>query len=251
MYYMKLDTNRLVTSDIKFSVRGFYKDMFEILAMKEVVYPGGKYTIYDNIDWGSSKGLELTLEKKPVDRFSGSVNYTFQIAQGSGSDPQEFYYDYYTEGENAPVYPKREYPLDFDQRHTLSAILAYQIPSGPGVSVNMRYGSGLPYTRRSISGERIGNINDGRMPYSFTSDLKLYQAFSTGKFTHSFFVQVENLFDKRNILNVYDVTGRPDFDGQDFTGRDDTYRALYRFYAYDPLNYSAPREIRLGYELSF
>jgi hypothetical protein len=125
------------------------------------------------------------------------------------------------------------------------------------------YGSGLPYTVTDNLGNRMGGINEGRLPANYSVDLRFNKDFYVSKNNDffSFFIEVENLFDRRNIIDVYSNTGRPDEDGRRFELTADPdgsgpYTAedvnrFYRLLARDPQNYSAPRTIRLGLEFNF
>ena len=68
-----------------------------------------------------------------------------------------------------PTWPDREYPLSFDQRHTLNVNVDFRIPSGYdlklfgvkmptdwGFNTIFSYGSGMPYTKTDNQGNRIG-----------------------------------------------------------------------------------------------
>jgi hypothetical protein len=66
------------------------------------------------------------------------------------------------------------------------------------------------------------------------------------------FLRVFNLFDRRNIVNVFGDTGQPDFTTQ-YIGRQqnpespNTMEEYTRF----PWHYSVPRQIQFGLEWSF
>jgi len=67
--------------------------------------------------------------------------------------------------------------------------------------------------------------------------------------------EVDNLFDKRNVLSVYSRTGSPDDDGQIVGGSLSANQSDINFYNqlsdHDPQNYSTPRTIRTGLEFNF
>jgi hypothetical protein len=75
------------------------------------------------------------------------------------------------------------------------------------------------------------------------------------------YLQVLNLFNRRNILSVYKATGNPEDDGyltsvqaQNATSsRNDaqSFNDLYSIKVNNPNNYSRPRVIRLGLLLEF
>ena len=72
----------------------------------------------------------------------------------------------------------------------------------------------------------------------------------------TFFVEVDNLFNRRNVLNVYSRTGLADDDAQSavtgFALEDQPEVERYdNLYDHDPLHYSPPRTVRTGLEFSF
>jgi len=274
----ELGINHAFRQDMTLKVTTYYKDLTNLASTRQIVYAGGSYTQYTNADYGSAKGVDVILTKRP-DRsnLSGNVNYSYMIAKGNASTPYEGYYDYYTQGTNAPVWPVREYPLSFDQRHTLTINLDYRVPrhwqgsllgmSLPGawgLNVLAKYGSGLPYTKTDDQGNRVGALNEGRMPATYTVDLKFnkdFYLFSDKDLRLSFFTEVENLFDRRNVIHVYSNTGKPNDDGRHYEltadpDGDGPYTAedvnrYYRLLAKDPQNYDAPRTFRWGLEFVF
>lgn len=267
--------NHRLDEDIRISATTYYKDISDLISTEEGVYPGGTYVQYVNGDWGSVKGLDLTITKLPRGRFSGTLNYSYMIAQGNSSDANEFYYNYFTEGEDAPVLPVTEFPLAFDQRHTLSVNVDYRIrenehptlfgmrlPSSWGANMLFTYGSGMPYTKTDDDGLRVGALNEGRMPANYRVDLRLDKDFLLGKGGKRrlrAFLEIDNLFDRRNVINVYSRTGLPDDYGYHYeltldpegpmTAED--VNDLYRLLANDPQNYDAPRSFHWGLELMF
>ncbi|MGB5137232.1 MAG: hypothetical protein WBP29_01725, partial [Candidatus Zixiibacteriota bacterium] len=99
----------------------------------------------------------------------------------------------------------------------------------------------------------------GRMPANYRVDLRFDKDIFPFKATDSrlrLFVEVNNLLDRRNVLNVYSRTGLADVDGilayeppGDATIDDVAY---YRqLLAKDPQNYDAPRSIQWGLEWIF
>jgi hypothetical protein len=274
----ELGINHALNDAITMKITTYYKDLTNLVSTREVVYPGGSYTQFINADYGTAKGIDVILNKRPdKSNLSGTINYSYMIAKGNASTPYEGYYDYFTQGTNAPVWPVKEYPLAFDQRHTLSIDLDYRVPrewqkvllgvrvpGAWGLNALAKYGSGMPYTKTDDQGNRLGALNDGRMPATYRVDLKFNKDFYLfkEKETHlSFFTEVVNLFDRRNILNVYPNTGKPDDDGYHYeltvdpdgdgplTAED--VNRYYRLLAKDPQNYDAPRTIRWGIEFIF
>ena len=274
----ELGINHALTDDITMKVTTYYKDLHNLASTRQVVYSGGFYTQFVNADYGTVKGVDVILSKRPNHKnLSGTINYSYMMAKGNASTPYEGYYDYFTQGTDAPVWPVREYPLAFDQRHTLTINLDYRVPrdwrgdfwgltlpGAWGLNALARYGSGMPYTKTDDQGNRLGALNEGRMPATYQVDLKFNKDFYLfkEKQTHlSFFTEVVNLFDRKNIRHVYSNTGKPDDygyhyeltvdpDGDGPLTAEDVNRC-YRLLAKDPQNYDAPRTIRWGIEFVF
>jgi hypothetical protein len=127
------------------------------------------------------------------------------------------------------------------------------MPSAWGLNTILSYGSGMPYTRTDNLGNRIGTPNSGRLPAYYRVDMRFVKDFFLGfaKDTRlSFFVEVENLFDRRNIINVYSNTGLPDDDGQGWSLSEEDQEE-YDLLVKDPQNFDIPRTIRWGFEYVF
>ncbi|MCK4573901.1 MAG: hypothetical protein KAU36_05995 [candidate division Zixibacteria bacterium] len=71
----------------------------------------------------------------------------------------------------------------------------------------------------------------------------------------SFFVEVDNVFNKRNVLDLYSRTGEADDDGNQIVPTlgvsVDDIEYWDSLYDYDPQHYSPPRTIRTGIEFNF
>ncbi|CAN0599392.1 unnamed protein product [Laminaria digitata] len=136
--------------------------------------------------------------------------------------------------------------------------------------MQIQAGSGFPYTAstapRSITVENPiylakGNFNDIRMPASSRVDLQVNRTFYflSGRTSATFFLWVQNLFDSKNINQVWPYTGSPDFDGFLSSEAGTNYLAssspitesLYQHRSRIPNWVGIPRLIRLGLRLDF
>lgn len=271
----ELGLTQRVADNVRLNVTTFFKDVANLVSSKFVTTASGGFTQYYNGDYGSVKGLDFALTRVGNSNLTGSINYSYMIAQGNSSDANEFYYDYFTRGDDAPVIPVQEFPLAFDQRHTLNVnvdfrvprhqklkVFGLAVPSAWGANAFFTYGSGMPYTRTDESGMRLGGLNEGRMPANYRVDLRFDKDFFPFQAVDSklrLFVEVNNLFDRRNVVNVYSRTGLADIDGYNYEltsdppgpATADDVNALRRLLANDPQNYDAPRSIQWGLEWIF
>ncbi|MEW6413333.1 MAG: TonB-dependent receptor [Candidatus Zixiibacteriota bacterium] len=267
----EIGLDHLIGEAVKFDITAYYKDINDLVTTRSSFeVAGNSVTFFVNEDYGSAKGVDISVEKLPANDFiTGSLSYGYMVAKGIGSDALEPYYTYLTSLEDT-LAPLTEYPLDFDQRHTLTAVIDFRvpydrhlkvaglaIPGGWGINTVGHYGSGLPYTMTDVDGNRLGDRNSGRLPAYYTVDMRFNKDFrmSRGGSILSFFVEIDNLLNRRNIINVYSLTGCADDDGFNQTAtlalsqeELDKWDALYD---HDPQNYSPPRTIRTGLELHF
>ena len=119
------------------------------------------YTTYGNIDFGTSKGLEITYDMRRTGNVSLNANYSLSFADGSGSSATSGFNLINTGQPNLRVLQ----PLNFDQRHTLSTSVDYRffdkaqyngpviagkrILANAGARFTVSARSGRPYTRQS------------------------------------------------------------------------------------------------------
>lgn len=271
----ELGLNHLIGESLRLDVTGYYKDIDDLVASREYGGVGSTETVtkYVNADYGHVTGFDVAIEKLPVGSYlSGSISYGYMTAKGNGSDADDAYYSYLTSNVDT-LPPLTEYALDFDQRHTVTAVLDYRVPAewsydlfgmrvpgAWGLSMVSYYGSGLPYTRSDASGNRLGDRNANRLPATYSVDMRLNKDFLVGKKANmlTLFVEVDNLFNRHNVLDVYTRTGQADDDGvlrgTDLALGEDAEEALAHYnklYDHDPQNYSPPRTIRTGLEFTF
>ncbi|MBD3258250.1 TonB-dependent receptor, partial [candidate division GN15 bacterium] len=267
----ELGLNHLIGDDLRVDVTAYYKDVEDLVTTRSAMeVAGNAVTQFVNGDYGSVKGFDFMLERLPVSGYvTASISYGYMIATGNGSDAKEPYYTFLTSAEDT-LAPVSEFPLDFDQRHTVTGVVTLRlprewrgdlfgltIPGAWGASVVGHYGSGLPYTPTDASGNRLGERNEGRLPASYAFDFRVNKDFFVGAGDQKLgvFIEVDNIFDRRNVINVYSRTGQPDNDGLR-TGAglaldQNTLDRLDDLYDQDPLNYSPPRTVRAGFEFNF
>ncbi len=269
--YYELGLSQVMGDNLRLNLTTYYRDIKNMIGAREVIDENlNHYTVFTNSDYGSAKGFDLSVSSIRGRLFNWSMNYSYLIARGNASDPYEWYYDYYTVESNPPTIPTREYPLAYDQRHSLTAVadfrvhrgqkldfLGWNVPDAWGVNLLARYGSGLTYTKTDTQGFRLGALNGEHMPYTLRCDLRFnknfYFAPAGGSFL-SLFVEVENLFDRRNIVEVYPSTGEPDNDAAtpEILVSSIPEESLWReLYDRDPQHYDHPRQLRVGMEFNF
>lgn len=241
-------------NDFKLDLTGFYRDVRDwITAGPSIVtYSQVTYSKYINKDYANVKGITLALKKRYSNYYSFDVSYTFQMAEGSNSTPEEEFYSQQSNDEPTIFL----LPLDWDQRHLFNGSV-YVGAASWGSSLIARLGSGLPYTPSITQYTADRGIESGflqnsrRRPYQFTMDLKLHKNLNLFNYQFTTFLRIFNLLDSRVAVNVFGDTGKPDFT-TDQTPEDPVNRpntvAEYRRY---PWHYGEPRSVQLGLEWSF
>ena len=204
-----------------FEVSAYFKDITNLASSTYKNFYPYDFTVYENSDYASTKGIELTIEKKYGQYVSGILNYTFSVARGNESASGDGY-DLYR-GEDVTMRPNREFYLDFDRRHDISMNVVLNTPDkfGPpignfyllgdmNISIIGQLASGLPYT--PYFDDELGSIfieqNTGRKPWTKTVDLHAHKGFQIyKKLKIETFIMIRNLFNTVNTRYVWSRTG--------------------------------------------
>lgn len=231
------------------NVTGFYKDIRNLLGTEVLLnYEETKYARYVNRDYGNVRGITIAFDKRMSEGFGMNIDYTFQIAEGNSSDPDDVFNDNRADPPREPEKLLR--PLDWDQTHTLNGTLMFGAPQDWNIGLIGRIGSGLPYTSNPFYAPE-GKENDSRRPIKYNLDLKASKTFEFMGMDAIFTLWVYNLFDIRNENDVYVDTGTADYTIQEqqptfvkgFNSVSDFYNR--------PEWYDAPRQVKIGLSFSF
>ncbi len=263
----------------------FYREMRNMQQAINVIgaYPVYRYLTYGNIDFGTVKGFSVQYDLRRTGNVSLRASYTLQFANGTGSSANEGVNLLNSGQPNL----RTLIPLSFDQRHALVANMDFHYGEGreyngpklfgkdilamAGFNLIVRSGSGSPYTRRSVVGNVIeGSINGSRKPWRTVMDMTIDKSFllTFGKdkdnqkvIPVNIYLEIFNVLNTKNILDVYATTGNPDDDGYLSAAQNQTtiqsqldeesYRMYYSYLLLNPGNYSSPRTMRLGIQISF
>ena len=201
------------TDDWKIGVTGFYKDVRNQINLATFGSEADPFRQLVNRDFGSDRGFEVELIKRYSNNFAATINYSLMWANTRSST-----FSRLNGNQAIRAFPNlKEVPADWDQRHTVNANINFQIPEGQGfnilganidkLSLNtfIRYGSGQPFTIDEDA-DPTALENSARLPYFLTVDLRFRKDFNIpGNLLVSFYVDVFNLFNRRNVLFL----GRP------------------------------------------
>ncbi len=275
-------THRL-GDNTRLDVTAYYKDVrnqTEVLRLPSL--PKG-YPTYRNRDYGTVKGIETNLKMRRMRNIALDLSYTLSYASGTGS--------YATTQSNIAWVdsdrPVNVSPLDFDQRHKFTGVIDIRSAKGEGpkvgdvfplektgLNVVLNIGSGTPYTPSkvynevtlaSVSPNPISTVNSRYGPWTYRVDMKLNRSFTLYDLNFDAYLWVLNVFDRKNVLDVYEGTGKPDETGwlatpagqqfvENFSEPNEfgyTGEQLYQMKQRTPLNYDIPRLVRFGLRLNF
>ena len=281
-----------LTDRSSLKINTFYREMRDDIQIYRFngAYPKS-YTSYNNIDFGTVKGMTIAYDLRRINNIRMTASYTLQFAAGTGSNVNTAAALINSGLPNLRVLN----PFDYDRRHNLNLMLDYRYSSGKeyngpvisrkdgdpiqllkntGINFTVIGGSGMPYTaRRNIRSvltggvnELKGTINGSRLPWQFRVDMKMDRSFDikvgeNKTISMNAYILFLNLFNNKNIMNVYPATGSPYDDGyldapesqNDIESKEypDSYRDLYSIYLLNPGNFSAPRQIRIGLSVNF
>jgi outer membrane receptor for ferrienterochelin and colicin len=190
----------LFSKDVSGQFSVFFKDIFGLIATRQVTNPetGLLEPVWVNQDYASARGFEASLVKRFSHKFSGEVNYTYSIATGVASDPNQGLQ--FANG-NLLYLPISERALDWDQRHTLSASFVIRDPAKWGVNLLWTYGSGLPYTPSFRNDRKPDPVLENSRRLPSTSTLSIVGDI----FANIWGQRVTFFADARNILDVQNI----------------------------------------------
>jgi len=202
--------------DIRLAVTVFYKDYQGLLNTETRGRFGLTYSVYVNRDYGSSRGFEVSLTKRPSNYTSGSINYAYTYAMGKSSSYRQGY-DYGYRGQPIPI---REWPLDWDIRHSLNVNLDFRILKGQaptvfnvrlpddwGVTFVWRLESGKPYTPSGRSQTQYTTKNSARTPYRTWLNMRLNKDFRFAGIRLISLLEINNVLNRRNVRAINSETG--------------------------------------------
>jgi outer membrane receptor protein involved in Fe transport len=207
----ELGLQHKLENNYKMELTGYFRDVRDWVSTGIPIDLGGGavYYTFVNKDYSSVRGILLALDRKYMNSFSWHLDYTFQIVEGSHSDPEE---EYGAQLDNSE--PTRSIvPLNWDQRHNFNASV-FVGNSKWGTDVIMQFGSGYPYTPDFLNSSQnismFSSNNSMRKNYTINFDLKAFRNFSIAKYKCRLFLNIYNVFDRRNENIVWGNTGRSD-----------------------------------------
>ncbi|MEJ2196053.1 MAG: carboxypeptidase-like regulatory domain-containing protein [Ignavibacteriaceae bacterium] len=276
---------QLIGNNSALNITLFYKNIKGLVNDQNHKYQredGGQIVnaIYStNADFGTNKGIAFSLNVTRLSYFSLSVDYTYALAEGTGSSTSSSQTAVFRNPDAEP--PKVIAPLDFDQRHTGVIVLDFYVPEGDGglwemfnINTIFAFASGRPYTPtdnwnllgdNGLSATNTGYVNSAYGPGVFRIDMKIEKSFPIGDFYISPYLWIDNLLGSENVVDVWRSTGSayttnylntPEGQAAALNNRNlnngaDGFSQDYQSLENDPTNFGNPRLIKLGVKFNF
>ncbi len=240
--------------DYLLDITGYFKDIYDMINTRTYRSEiSDDATVFTNSDYGKSRGIELTVDKALKDNYLWSFSYTFSYAYGKSSTQTSNFYD--------SELVVKEFPLDWDERHTINSYFAFVYGHGQTIkgipytddwtlSVSTDFGSGKPFTpsvdyyNGDVDPKKI-ITNSERLPWTSNTDMKLSKKFGKLRFEFNVF----NMFDKINVERVYSDTGKWNMRSEAFYETEGTSNLREVFI--NPSNITERRHYRLGVSYSW
>lgn len=278
------------------SASAYYKETRDLIQLVQYAGadPNPNYYSYDNKDFRTIKGVTLAYDLRQTKNIRVNANYTLQYAEGTGlssTTMTELIKEGYTT-------LKMLNPISDDRRHEFKANVDFRYGSGAkyngpvitrvvtdkesgekrkkevkllenfGINFLAVAQSGRPYTKQYSNSQAtiVGGYRGARLPWGFYFNVvadKVW-SFNVGKRVTQLraAVTVNNLFDIRNIVGVFPVTGNPEDNGYltdpesqqvinaylDPQAFRDIYTIILRNGTW---NYCSPRTIKVGLTYMF
>ncbi|MDP6853533.1 MAG: TonB-dependent receptor [Candidatus Marinimicrobia bacterium] len=191
---------------------------------------------YQNGDFSTINGFEFTFRTRRVNRLQTFATYTWSDARGVNSDPNSSAGNLVQEALAAPA--AMIMPLYYENKHRGSIVLDYRFGdddggilfSNVGFNLQYKFNSGHPFTlsdggmgqRASDTGALLDDararepqepIGQSVTPWNHLFNLKVDKKLAIGGQSISLFGYIENVFNTKNVINVYSRTGNAYNDG--------------------------------------
>lgn len=248
----ELGFQQKLTNSSSLTITTYYREMRDMIQLYRFngAFPKD-YTAYNNLDFGTVKGLTVTYDLRRTNNARVRASYTLQFATATAPSATS------TAALVAAGLPnlRSTNAVPWDRRHQLNLLLDYHYADGKdyngptitrrikgtdevktvqllkntGFAITFNGGSGTPYNAsRNINSPITGGTNllrgtyyGSRLPWQFRMDAKIDKNIKIkwGKGEDSrisyliIYFQILNVLDAQNVINVYPFTGNPDDDG--------------------------------------
>ena len=170
-------------------------------------------TTYVNRGYGTTKGIEFTLERIRTKNVNYRVSYTLSRSTSASYGPTQTWNkaDPNRPLDMTPYIRRGNSNLTNDDRtHSFTGFIAYSFPDESGlhignfyplsnltVSMTYRANSGSPYTYVTEYDEFFDVINNRRYPLEYITNMSITKSFDLGDYSLAFSCKIKNLFNNK------------------------------------------------------
>jgi outer membrane receptor protein involved in Fe transport len=272
------------TENDVFTITAYYRDIFDYVTTVSFRgtgrLAGRSFITYMNLDYSRARGIEVEYKKRAGTFFSGSFSFSYAIATGKSSTPDDALLVAKGSLDEKPI---TESFLIWDRPFQGNAslnlfvpdnkapkIFGFKIPDDWNINVRLFAQSGKRYTPSFFTGNYIKSGNDLRPeyrtdidnPYSKVAqywmwvDLNFEKYFKIAGMNLTFSIEVLNLFNQKNSNLINPITGRAyEYGNPTPLGWNDPLypdvQAPLDPYPFNPARYLNPRNVKLGVKVRF
>jgi outer membrane receptor protein involved in Fe transport len=262
------------TEDDVLTLTAYYKDIFDYVSTKSAKIPssrfsGGSFITYINQDYARTRGVEVEYKKRIGRWFRGSASFSYSIATGKSSSPDE---GALVQRGDLEESIKENY-LIWDRPLQASLSASFYVPRGSDpLGIGLLEDLNLYFRAFFQSGKRYTPLllvgsdpNTGRPVYQtdrdnlygdigenwFYLDINIEKHIMLAGVDLGILIEITNVLGNENSTIINPVTGRAYEYGDPTPGgyNDPLYpdlQAPLNPYPYNPARYLAPRNIRAG-----
>jgi outer membrane receptor protein involved in Fe transport len=266
----------LLSQNDALSLVAYYRGLYDYITAARItpdtLRPEDVYLVYFNLDFASSKGVEIEYKRRVGDFFSGSIQLGFSKTAGERSEPEDILEG--IGGRSAQdIYQEVFFDWDKPWQAVLRAtffsdkkrfrVFGLRLPPDWDLNLNFWAHSGQRYTsyqqvispEEEVSFVRDSDINARIGKYWSSLDLSFQKHFLWKKLKYSLLLEVTNLFDHKNVVIINPLTGDaykkedviPYGVGDPYLPEKGSKVPLWS----DPSRYLAPRNIKLGISINW
>ena len=238
--------NVQVNRNWAFSLMGWVKDMDQLVTAKTYRTGVYEYQVTANGDFGTATGIDFSLENRGL-LVNTMLQYTYSVARANGA------YDAAAFGGQFVDAPAQQYLMPFDRTHDLTLTLYTFLPFGITASMTNFYQSGFPYTPLIFSGDKPVedeiNKNTRRSSDWYWANVAFSKNVEFNDLKVAFGLNIYNVFDNRNEVNIWPLTGTASDPGNYYT--DEIGESVSSGYYDTPWYYQSPSEINFFMRIDF
>jgi hypothetical protein len=205
-----------ITAGLNADISVFRKDLYDLIVNNpEAIDIDSLFYINEGI--GRVIGLETIIKQDPINNIFGWISYTLSKSERNDYPSRQ-------NEQGVDVVPGSPstgqwYLFDLDQTHILTGVLGYQLPKDLGVSSQIQYVTGNPYTPYSggildldqdfYTGYSTANYNSERLPDYFALNLRIDKKFTFENWQLDTYADFLNVIRGQNpefVVYNYDFT---------------------------------------------